>query len=152
MSEMGMDEDTIKDTMEGMAGDIEDKIAACASMILNLKAEAEAVKNEADRMAARHDSIEKEIAKLTAYTKPHMLACGLAEVRRPAFIVRHQRLAPVVEIIDEKEVPFEFWRYVPPKTIDGYDAPDKAAIAAAMKSGTPVAGCKLRENYKLVIK
>ena len=60
LENLDTDDDILfNDTMEALQGDIEHKLANMGAYILNIKAERDAIKEAADKMAARHKALTK---------------------------------------------------------------------------------------------
>lgn len=62
--EQGLSLDDIKDTMDGIEFEFEEKADSTAKMIKTLIADADSVKAEKDRLAKKRDSIEKQCGQL----------------------------------------------------------------------------------------
>jgi len=111
----------------------EDKILAVALYQQGLLREAEMVKVEVARLTLRQKIHERQAAKLLEYLQHHLVT------------VAWRKTPPRVEIeIEASELPTEFQRIS--------ISPDKSAIKDALKGGTDVAGCKLVQEERLVIK
>jgi hypothetical protein len=74
------------------------------------------------------------------------LALELAETKKretPAGTVSLRKVAPTAILIEEAEIPSEFWEAQPPKL-------DKKALTDALKSGATVPGAKLSNGFVTV--
>lgn len=80
-----MDEQTIRDTLEAIGGEFEDKADNYARMIKNLSAEAEMVKAEADRLSRRRKSLEDRADWLKKTLKANMEFIGKTKFKTALF-------------------------------------------------------------------
>jgi len=149
LEEGDFDEQTIRDTLEGLAGTIEVKASNVAAYILNVEAEAEAIAQAEARLKARRQSLEKRAAWLRDYVKTNMEACGITEIaaQDKTFRVRVRQNPEAVELDGSlPDLPAEYMRE---KIIR---EPDKSAILAALKAGKEVPGARLIRRTRLEIK
>lgn len=79
-----------------------------------------------------------------------MIACNFLKVEAPAFTISVQNNPPKVEVLDEKQIPEDYWRTPEPKP--PVAAPDKRLILTALKDGYIVPGCAMVQTARLVIK
>ena len=118
------------------------KIEGIALYVKNLKAEAEAIHAEIDRLKSRAESKKKKAERLTQYLS--FVLCGQKfETAKTSLSFRK---SSVVQINNELLVPEEFMKVKTEKK------PDKTAIANRIKCGEIVPGCELVEKNNLQIK
>jgi hypothetical protein len=148
LSDSDMDDQTIRDTLEGASGELEEKATNVACFIRNLESQAEAIKSAEKQMAERRKAIEKKAEHLSAYLKESMVRCGKAKIDSPYFCISIKKNPPSVVIDDAGQIPTEFYVYpdAPPPH------PDKTAIDAALKSGKEINGAHLVQAERLEIK
>lgn len=147
LADMEQDEQTVADTLEGMAGDIEVKAQNIAYVVRNLEVAAEAIREFEERQRERRKAIEHRADALKAYLAHHLAACGIEKVEGPGISIGWRASQAVV--IDEPGLlPSEFWRQKPPPDPE----PDKTAIAKAIKAGQPVIGAHVEQRRNLQIK
>ena len=148
LADLDMDEQTVADTLEGLAGDLEVKAINVASFARNLEATAAQIKEAEAAMATRRQAIEKRAAGLRAYLMRTLQGVGITSVACPYFELSIRDNPPAVDIFDALQVPAEYMRTPePPPAV-----PDKVSIKAALKTGADVAGCRLSQSKRLVIK
>jgi hypothetical protein len=137
----------IRDTLEALQGDLQDKCINVAKFIGNLDLTAEGIEFAANRMKARAAVLRKRAESLHAYLQINMQACGISKVECPYFTLQLKKNPPTVIIDHEASIPEKFWRQpdTPPKVID------KKLIAAAIKAGEEVPGCHLNNGERLEI-
>lgn len=142
------DETAIADTLEAEAYPLEVKAQQTAYAIKNLEALASAIKQAEQEMADRRKSIEKRAANLREYTKTCLEVAGVQKVDCPHFALSIKKNPASVEIFEAALIPASFMRQPEPPPA----APDKAAIKAALQSGTDVPGAMLTQGSRLDIK
>jgi hypothetical protein len=147
LSNLDLDAQTIADTLEGMAGELEAKAQGVAYMVRNLEVTAEAIKAFEAEQADRRKAIENRAASLKAYLQRCMEATGIEKIEGPGVVINFRKSSAVV--IDEPGlIPMEYMR-VPPVP---EAAPDKKAISDAIKAGTEVPGAHVEQRRSLQIK
>jgi hypothetical protein len=145
---LDLDEVTIQDTLSGSSKDIERKIEDYGYVIRNLRAPALAIDEEIKRLQDRKKAIEKRADKVEYWLFHNMETAGISRVECPLFTIALQDNPPSVDVFDESLLPAEFLRHPAPPP----PAPDKKAIAAAIKAGQEVPGAVLKQGKRLVIK
>lgn len=146
--ESDFDEVTIKDTLEGLAGDLEVKAVNVAMFIRNVEVTADAIKQAETEMANRRKALEKKVDALKQYLKENMQACGISKIESPYFALTIKKNPPAVIIDNAGIIPSEL--YVYPEAPAPY--PDKKAIAEELKAGYEVSGAHLEQVERLEIK
>lgn len=117
-------EDTIRDTLESIFGDFEDKADGYAKIIMSMRADIKALKDEEDRLNARRKSLENRSAFLKDYLEANMRQIGKTKFKTALFSFNIQKnggLEPLVidGLIDD--IPGKYLIPQPP-------VPDNAAI------------------------
>jgi hypothetical protein len=105
-----IDNQTALDTIEGLDGEIDDKIINVAKMVTQLEHDAEGIKAIAKRQAERAKALEQKASWLKDYLKTNMQAIGHGKVETPELSVKLASTPTAVKIIDESLIPSEFWR------------------------------------------
>lgn len=148
LMDSGADEQTLADTLEGEAWDLECKASNYGFVIRNLQASAAAIKEAEAQMAARRKSMENRASYLVERLKTGMEIAGVTQLSCPYFAVKVQKNPPAVDVWDEKQVPEKYWIQpeTPAKVIS------KELIKADIKNGVDVPGAKQVQGTKLVIK
>lgn len=140
--------EVIRDTLEGLEGDLRDKCTNVALFSRNLVAAADAIEEAAGKMFGRAEILRQRAKSLDAYLLLNMQATGITKVECPWFTITRKANPPAVIIDHEGSIPEKFWRQpeTPPKVID------RKAIAAAIKAGEEVPGCHANNGERLEIK
>ncbi len=150
LEQMELDEQTIQDTLEGMTGDLDEKVTNIAKFIRNLESSADAIKDAEAKMAARRKTINKKADHLKGYVLHHMLELGIKEISCPYFTVKPAKNPPALDVFDAKQVPDKFW-ITPPPPPPPAPAMDKDAIKASIKAGNEVPGARMTQGQRLKI-
>lgn len=140
--------EVIRDTLEGLTGDMELKSANVAKFILGIEAEADMIEQAAKAMQERAAKRRKRADQIRAYLLFNLQACGITKVSCPEFTLSVRRNPPAVDIDDPEVVPAEFMATPEPPP----PRPDKTKIKAALKEGRSVPGCHLRESDRLEVR
>ena len=148
LADTDLDEQTIADTLDGMAGEIEQKAVAVAMVIRNIKAEEDAIQQAVTGMVERQKAKAKTVERLKDYLKNNLEACGLKKVESPYFVVSVRANPASVVIDDESAIPTMFL-VCPPAPAP---RPDKTAIKEAIKAGANVPGAHVSSSTRLDIK
>lgn len=151
LSSLDLDAQTIADTIE--ASGITDEIATKAQGVEMVARSAEmfnvAIDAEIERLQALKAHRQKIAQGLRDYLKLNMESAGIDKIECPLFKIAIKKNPPAVEIIDEKQIPIEYW--VTPEPKPPLPRPDKTAIKKAIQAGQEVAGTKLVQATRLDI-
>jgi len=147
LADMDLDDATLTDTLEGLGGELEVKAQQVGAFIKNLEATAAAIKEAEAGMAARRKALENRIARVKDYLLASMMVAGVEKIECPLFRLSVKHNPPAVEVYEHLMIPSEFMRQKPPPAPE----PDKAAIAAELKAGRDVSGCRLTRSVRLEI-
>jgi hypothetical protein len=140
--------EVVADTLEAIEGEFEIKAVRVAAFAKQMEAEAEAIKEAADRMEKRRRSLEARARWLKDYVKIGLEAMGRKKLDCPWFVLSVANNPPAVVIFDENAIPAEFMRVPEPPP----PAPDKTAIKAALAAGREVPGARLVNGTRLAIR
>jgi len=155
--------EVIRDTLEGLKGDIEVKSTNVAKFVLGLEAEAEMIEAAAEQMRQRAHRRKKRAEAIRNYMLLMLQATGITRVECPEFTIAVRKNPEAVEIADEKALPAEFMVVPEPPP----PHPDKKKIAETLKSyrkqlealeqgeappPNPVPGAWLRQGERLEIR
>lgn len=124
----------LRDTMEGIEGEFQEKGKAIAMITLNIDGDLEAIQSQIDRLTERKRVINNRKESLKEYLRSNMDAAGITKITHPLFTITCGKGKPIVVIDDEKAIPDDF------VNVKVTSAPDKAAIAKALKDGQEVPG------------
>lgn len=124
----------LRDTMEGIEGEFQEKGKAIAMVTLNIDGDLEAIQSQIDRLTERKRIINNRKESLKEYLRQNMEAAGITKITHPLFTITCGKGKPIVVIDDGKAIPDDF------VNVKVTSTPDKAAIAKALKEGQEVPG------------
>ncbi len=144
----GTEEDAkaFQDTLEGITGELDEKVDRIAALMTEFDADCDALKNEEARLEARRKSIESNRARLAEYTLHCLQDAGIEKCKGPRFTVMVSKNPPRVVIDDAAKIPEAFVR------MEWVTTPEKAAIRDALKAGKEVPGTHLEQGESLRIR
>jgi hypothetical protein len=143
-SSEGEDQQAFTDTIEALAGEIDEKVINGAAVVKTLEANALAVAAEAERLDKRRKTLAAVATHLKNYMQRCMESAGIPQVKNDLFTVSVQTNPASVAIKNEDEIPPEFMRVK--------REPDRATIARTLKDGGAVPGCELVQTKSLRIR
>lgn len=143
--------EVIRDTLEALGGELQEKATNVALFIRNLESTAEAIDAAADNMRLRGERLRKRAQSLNDYLLLNMQASGITKVESPWFTLAVRNNPPTVVVDMESAVP-DAYMTQPPAPPTPPKKPDKTAIARAFKAGEDVPGCHTEQRQRLEIK
>lgn len=144
LEEMELDNETIRDTLDGYAADFDNKVICIASLIRNLEATAEAIKQAETQMATRRKAMEGKAEWLRQYIINNMQATGRVEIDCPMFSVKVKTNRPAIIVAEDACIPSAYLRIT--------TSPDKKALKDALDAGETIEGVSLVCSTILSIK
>ena len=128
----------------------ERKLEGVALWIKDMKAEAAAVKEEADKLTARKKALENKMEGLKAWLLMALDGEKLKTPRCNVYQTHNQRVAvadepKLISFLQTLEEPEKFLRFKEPEL-------KKDEIKKALKDGTIIPGAELEETESVVIK
>ena len=119
----------IKDTLEGLDYELEEKADAYAKVIRTLECDVDSVDAEIKRLTDKKRRIQNNISSMKRSLESTMIELGKKKIKTPLFGFNIQKNPPSVNILDESKVPDNF-RIKQPDKIDR-----KSIIAELKESG-----------------
>lgn len=138
----GEDEDVIRDTLEGEI-DLKGLIVLAAERNVTDAAQANGISDLIDKLRERKERIEKRIAMRRVAILAGMQAGEIKSLETPAGTITRKAVPPSVLIVEEAEIPGEFWKPADPKL-------DKRAVAEALKAGRTVPGAMMSNGGETI--
>ena len=135
------DEQAYKDTLEGLQGELDDKVGQWCRCIKNLEGERDAKKAEAQRLQSGVKALDNNIDRMKQTLMAYMQLCGRKNAGDQvisAKIVKNGGQAPVEVDIAPEELPARFKKV----TIEA----DKNAIREALTAGEEFSFARLGER------
>ena len=124
--DLELDQKMIRDTMEGLDFEFEEKAEAYAKVVKTLEMDIAGLDEEIQRMTKRKATIKNNIDRLKRSLEGAMIATGKRKFKTPLFGFGIQKNPPSLNVLDESKVPAEFWIEQQPKL-------DKKAALAYVK-------------------
>lgn len=140
--------EVIRDTLEGLTGELEAKATNVAAFTRNLEASADMIEEAAKAMQARARRLRTRAESVKAYLLYNMQAAGIRKIESPEFTLAIRTNPPAVVIREDAEIPAEYMVQPEPPP----PRPDKKRIGAALKAGVQIDGCWLEQGERLEIK
>lgn len=144
MMEEGADEETIKDTLEGIEGEIEVKADNYARIIRQLESDANGLKTEIERMTDRKRALENHVSYLKNNLQDAMILTGKEKFKTELFSFGIQNNPASVVIDDPTSIPAEFLIPQEPKV-------DKKSIKEFLKDND-ANWCHLEQSRSIRIR
>lgn len=148
LADLDMPAEVVADTLEGLAGTVEEKSINVAMFIRNLESSAEQMKAAEGEIAKRRKAVENRAASVRRYLFDNMVRCSITKIESPYFnlAIRDNPESVIIDNVDELPKEVLTQPETPPP------APDKKAIKDAIKAGINVPGAHLERSQRLEIK
>lgn len=124
----------LRDTMEGIEGEFQEKGKALAMVTLNMDGDIEAIKAQIARLTDRKKVMENRQTSLKEYLRKNMERTGITKIIHPLFTITLGKGKPIVVIDEETKIPDEYMNTTVTTT------PMKGEIAKAIKEGKEIPG------------
>lgn len=134
----------IRDTMEAVQGEFDEKAKAVASVILNMDSDAAAIQSEIDRLTARKKAIQNRQEGIRNYLRENMEACGISKITHPLFSITLAKGREIAVIDDPGALPDDLV-YVTTEV-----RPEKAEILKLLKEGVEVPGAHIERSQSSI--
>lgn len=138
-------EQSIKDTLEGLQGELSQKVEAVAAVVLNIEARAKAMERAAKNMQERCRAEKARAEAARKYLKETLDSVGMTSLHTPQFDLKIKRNPPALEVVDDSIIPPQFWVTPEPEL-------DTGALKEALKNGEDIKGARLTQATRLEIK
>lgn len=148
LQDLDLDPQTIADTLEGMAGDLEVKATNVAMFIRNLESLADQIKQAEATMSARRKALETRADHIREYLLSNMQRTGITKIDSPYLHIALRNNPPSVIVDDPSLIPARYMRQAPPPP----PVPDKKEISAGLKFGEKIPGVHLEVKQSVTIK
>lgn len=149
LREMALDPDVdpevIRDTMEAIEADFEDKADGYAKVIRMLEADEDGLDAEIKRLQARKSAVSGNKGRIKEALEKAMRQTGKTKFKTLLFSFGIQKNPPSVAILKEDSVPIDYLVVPDPQ-------PDKKRILAELKAGAKFDWAELRQTEALRIR
>lgn len=147
LADLDLDAQTIADTLEGLSGELEAKAQSVGFMVRSIEADAAAMKEWAKASTERAKAAEARAEALRDYLQRCMEATGIEKIEGPGIALSFRKASAVI-VNEPGLIPAEYMRTPEPPPA----APDKKAIADAIKAGKEVPGAHVEQRKTLQVK
>lgn len=130
-------EQAIRDTLEGVEGEFQEKAVALVKVTKNMDADIAALDAEIKRLQQRKRALENNQARMRDYLRENMERTGIRKISCPLFTISCVPGRQIAEVENESALPCQYVRVK--------REPDKKAIADALKAGEDVPGARLAQ-------
>lgn len=145
MDDPELDQQTLKDTMEGIEGAYEDKFDGYAAVIRQLTGYINELDEEKKRIDARKESFQNNVKKMKKIMLESMNATGKTKFKtaKNSFWTQKNKASVVIDAKSVWDIPEDFRRYKDPE-------PDKTKIGEAIAAGQDFTGIAHMEQTESV--
>lgn len=145
MDDPDLDQQTLKDTMEGIEGAYEDKFDGYAAVIRQMTDYIKALDEEKKRIDARKESFENNVRKMKRIMLESMNATGKTKFKtaKNSFWTQKNKASVVIDAATVWDIPEDYRRYRDPE-------PDKPKIGEAIAAGVDFTGIAHMEQTESV--
>jgi hypothetical protein len=148
LADADVDAQTVADTVEGLQGDLLDKLRAVIAYGLEQQAQQEMQAAAAKRMAERAKATGSRADSLLTYALRAMQDAGIPSVQTDEWAAKPAKTPGRIVIDDDATLPPEYLR-IPPAP---EPAPDKDAIKRALSAGVELPGVRLVTGWRMAIR
>ena len=145
MDDPDLDQQTLKDTMEGIEGAYEDKFDGYAAVIRQLTSYINELDEEKNRIETRKTSFENNVKKMKKIMLESMNLTGKTKFKtaKNSFWTQKNKASVVIDAKSVWDIPEDFRRYKDPE-------PDKTKIGEAIAAGQDFTGIAHMEQTESV--
>ena len=136
--------EVLKEGLEQIEGDIEDKVNNMVRLIRNEESDIDALKVEEKRLADRRKAKENRVKAVKEYMEHNLKSLNKDKIKTPYFTVAIQKNAPSVVVEDESVIDDKY--FITERKLD------KKAIGELLKKGEEVKGVTLKQSESLRIR
>ena len=138
----GDDLDVIRDTIEGEI-DLRGLVALAAEQNVLDAAQVNGIEDLVSKLKDRKDRIEKRIGMRRVAMLAAMQSGEIEKLETPAGTISRKAVPPSLLIVNEAEIPTEFWKQPNPVL-------DKNSLAEAIKSGRQIDGAMMSNGSETI--
>lgn len=142
------DQQMIKDTLEGLKGEIEDKVDGIVKLLIKIEGEEKTIKTEEERLCARRTALKNRRESIKDYLENELVKANLDKVKTVLFTVTIQSNKPSV-ITDEQN---EDLKRYPNLWVKHDPTVDKVKVYELLRNGVIIPGCELRQTKSIRIR
>lgn len=141
------DDASFSAALDAIQDDFKAKGVAVAQVARNLESAAAQMDEAIKTMRRRMEAVGKRADQIRGYLKSQMEAVGITKIESPYFAISIRKNPPKLWVDTDALIPGDLLRHIPERW-----EPDKPLIAAAIKDGQSIDGCRLEQSTRLEIK
>lgn len=145
-------EDAVADTLDGIEGEFDQKVDNIACLIKELRLEAQAIKEEADRLTARQRQKQVAADRLARYLQANMQATGNGKIETARNRITIKKNPVSCKILDEDTVLGFLQLHGMADCYKQETTIKKRELLARMKDGEEIPGAELEVSERIEIK
>lgn len=145
-------EDAVADTLDGIEGEFDQKVDNIACLIKELRLEAQAIKEEADRLTARQRQKQAAADRLARYLQAHMQAMGKGKIETARNRITIKKNPVSCKILDEDTVLGFLQLHGMADCYKQETTIKKRELLMRMKDGDEIPGAELDVSERIEIK
>lgn len=145
LMDSGMAPELIADTIDGMEGELTDKVEQLLAICKNEQGYSECLRNEAKSLLERASTIDNKILSIKAYIANSLETAKITSIRAGLHQVTVRAPSRIVDITDASLLPVQFVEY------ETVIKADKLAIKHQLEAGNDVPGAKISLGKKSLI-
>jgi hypothetical protein len=134
----------LRDTLEGLVLNLEQKALNTVSLIKNIGMPIKSIDDEIKRLTDHKKAIENNVQRLKDYIRDSMVATGATEIKNNLVKIRLQSAAPGLDVWDIDAIPEHL------KETKIEIKPKMNEIKKILKEGKYVSGATLKEATKFI--
>lgn len=115
MEDDSVDPEVLKDTLEGVDGELEIKAENCAKVMTELGGKIALIDREIERLKGKKDVLNNNIKWIKQQIEKSMIDTGKRKFKTDLFSFGIQKNPPAVVIDQEDQIPEEYWIAQEPK-------------------------------------
>lgn len=139
------DEQTLKDTLEAVGGEFNDKAISIIKLAENLNGDTSVIDAEIKRLQARKSAITNKQKQLREYLIYNMQESGISKVECPLFTASLRKGVEKVIIDNEMLIPDEYAQ------IEVVTKVNKTEIKKQLKAGAEIPGARLERGETTIL-
>lgn len=129
MEDESVDQEVLKDTLEGLDGELEIKAENYAKVIAELGGKVDVLDREIERLKGKKEVIGNNINRIKQQLENSMIDTGKRKFKTDLFSFGIQKNPPTVVVDQKDKIPEEYWIAQEPKL-------DKTALKKWLKDNT----------------
>ena len=142
MSEMGMSQDEIADSMVALEDELAEKAVNCIKYEMNVKSDIDAIDVEIKRLTNKKKQIQNKVSWIKDYLISNMERCEIDKIESPLFTISLRKPTKVAVVTNEEALPI---KYLKSKLTV---AVDRRTLLTDLKAGEEIEGAEIGDSKR----